>query len=387
LHILITTFTFPPQANGVANVAYRHAIGLLERGHKVTVATGYDPQRNGSHFPQGIEIVEFKLSGNANVRSRYKGDIEGYSAFISSFKGDVICCHCWQIWSTDLAVKAFHNSKAKTVFISHGVSANSRYGWPRTIFTWLLWRRYVWFSMPEILKSFDHIVLLSKKSDCDRFYDNYLIKRLGLKNFTIIPNGIDLSAFRNQSFDFIDEYNLSGQYILLCVGKYTKDKNEEMVLNAYLAGNTENSTLVFIGPHPNKYCQALIDKWEKNKKDNPKKNVLFLHNITKEEIFAAYKAADIYLSGSKTEYFPIVILDAMASGTPFISTNVGCVDELPGGVVVNSTAEMTITLGMISSDTYLSKRLTYEGMTACKENFCWNMVLKKYDSLFKSLCS
>lgn len=44
---------------------------------------------------------------------------------------------------------------------------------------------------------------------------------------------------------------------------------------------------------------------------------------------------------SKHEMFPVSIIEAMASGIPYISTDVGCIRALPGGFVINSEDEMT----------------------------------------------
>ena len=41
--ILISTWTYPPQRNGVSHVAHAHAIGLAKLGHDVTVVTSCDP--------------------------------------------------------------------------------------------------------------------------------------------------------------------------------------------------------------------------------------------------------------------------------------------------------------------------------------------------------
>lgn len=38
--VLLTTFTFPPHANGVAHVVYEQAVGLARQGFQVSIAAG-----------------------------------------------------------------------------------------------------------------------------------------------------------------------------------------------------------------------------------------------------------------------------------------------------------------------------------------------------------
>ena len=45
MKILIATFTYPPNADGVAEASAVLAQGLARRGHSVTVATEFHPDR------------------------------------------------------------------------------------------------------------------------------------------------------------------------------------------------------------------------------------------------------------------------------------------------------------------------------------------------------
>ena len=104
-----------------------------------------------------------------------------------------------------------------------------------------------------------------------------------------------------------------------------------------------------------------------------------------EMIFTAYKAADLFLHPSKTEVQPLVVLDAMASGTPFISTDVGCVNELPGGVTINSEEEMANEIGNLLHNSERFEKLKAKGLKASKEKYNWDYVSKQYDGLIRSL--
>lgn len=44
---------------------------------------------------------------------------------------------------------------------------------------------------------------------------------------------------------------------------------------------------------------------------------------------------------SNYEYYPITIVESLAAGNPFISTDVGIVNLLPGGVIANTQEEIS----------------------------------------------
>ena len=384
MHILICVFGFPPEDHGVANVAYQHALGFMKKDHKVTVATSYHPLRKNMRFPLGIETVEFKTAGNAQIRSRYKGEVGRYMRFISSFQGDVICCHGWQTWSTDLAVQAFRKSPARKVLVSHGVSVNSLINW-KSLVNWILWRPYVWRHMVPMLRSFDHLVFLCNKMGGDRFYDRKLAESIGFDRLSVIPNGADVAAHQEAVDDFRRRFGISTRYMLLCVGSYSALKNERMVLKAFVRAGLEDATLVFVGRNENAYCRQL--KRSLRKADlRSETSVAFLKGLSRQEILSAYKTADLYLCGSRTECFPLVILDAMASGTPYISTEVGCISEFPGGVPVRSAEEMSEAMRSLLRDKRKRRKFINEGFAACKETYNWDHVANCYDTLFQKLC-
>ncbi len=58
-----------------------------------------------------------------------------------------------------------------------------------------------------------------------------------------------------------------------------------------------------------------------------------MYQIPREEIARFLKNAYAFVMTSKSEFYPIAIVEAMASGIPYISTDVGIVKFLPGGMI------------------------------------------------------
>ena len=51
-------------------------------------------------------------------------------------------------------------------------------------------------------------------------------------------------------------------------------------------------------------------------------------DVPRIEVLAAYKAADLFVFGSQVECSPLVLFEAVASGTPFVSVDCGNAREI-----------------------------------------------------------
>lgn len=119
---------------------------------------------------------------------------------------------------------------------------------------------------------------------------------------------------------FRKDVGVSTSLMFLCISNYGPLKNWEMVLQAYSMADIPDSTLVFIGTEINDYAKKLIANSQEKRL-----NALFLEHLPREKVVAAYHEADFFLFSSKIECFPLVIVEAMASATPFIRINIACV--------------------------------------------------------------
>jgi glycine/D-amino acid oxidase-like deaminating enzyme len=96
MRILITTCTYPPQADGVAEAAAVLARGLARRGHDVTVVTEFQPDRKPDAPDASPRVMQFKLTGNASWRIGVQGGPEeraAYQNFPRAFAGGIASAH------------------------------------------------------------------------------------------------------------------------------------------------------------------------------------------------------------------------------------------------------------------------------------------------------
>jgi glycosyltransferase involved in cell wall biosynthesis len=385
--ILVVTFTYPPELGGVAEVARTQVNGFVRRGHEVSVATTYDARRTTEHAPAGVKIHQFRVSGSFQAGRGYHGEVAEYRKFLAHHPADVVLFHCWQAWPTDTAVPVLKDVPGKKVLISHGFDAQiwklrSRPPWGLGV--WLRSLPYV-RRLPKMMAAFDRLIFLSDQQDLGRFYDRRIAQRTCRDLVSVIPNGVHLAEFSRSRESFRQTHNIQTRYLVLHVANYDDRKNQLATLQDFMAANRPDATLVFIGGEFNAYQARVAAAHTELHQRFPQANIRFLQKIPKDSIYAAYQAADVFLLGAKYETQPLAILDAMAAGVPFISTNTGCVSEFPGGLVHPSGPATTTAINQLLNHEEFRKSLGAQGRAACEAKYDWERVLDAYEKLLAEL--
>ena len=383
MRILITTFTFAPQANGVAIVVGALASGLARRGHEVIVATSRDAARAPQAAGANPRVVDFGI-----ILDDWPPDeVRRYQTFVQSFDGDIILCHGWQNWATDFAVAVFASSPARKVLLSHGYVAHrwvpyKKFAWG--LGQWLKFQPYLWRT-PRLLRAFDHVVFLSARVDFNRFFDHWLLRRLRTTECSVIPNGTFCEDPGPAAPDFRRQHGLGGKVMLLYVSAYLEGKNQEMAVRAFRRAGLADAVLVFIGNELTAYARKVMALKSRLAQTQPVGRVVFLEKLDRDAIQAAYRAADLFVLTSKGETQPLVILDAMARGKPFLATDVGCVADLPGGLVVRTEAQLSRAMRELCLDATRREALGRVGLEACRTSYNWPSVVDACERLFQRL--
>lgn len=391
MRILLTTFTFPPQANGIAESTQAQAFGLAKRGHQVTVATDYDAQRNACSWPENVEVREFKVRGWHNLRTGMTGEVQKYQDFLVSHPADILFCNAWQNWATDLAVLVSLRLPAKKVLLSHGFNAHV---WPRQkkypwgLGQWLGGWPYV-ARLPQMLRAFDHVAFLSERCDWGRFFDHWLASHLMKIPSSVIPVGVWPDLLNQPQPSFREQYGIQSPYLLLNVGNYCERKNQISALRTFLNLDRQDATLVFIGSEFNDYSDAMQKVCRNLQTGDPacRPRILMLEKLPRTAIYAAYQEADLFVLSARDETQPIVLLEAMSTSVPFVSTDVGCVKELAGGVVVENESAMAQAINRLLDNRDLRRQLGAQGRAAVHAHYSWEKIVARYETLFLALLS
>ena len=120
-------------------------------------------------------------------------------------------------------------------------------------------------------------------------------------------------------------------------------------------------------------------------------NVEFLGFVPDELLNPLFSSADIFvLPSSFGESFGIVILEAMASGTPVIGTRVGGIEEIlagGNGILVPPSDPSALADAMLSliNDTDLQEKIVKKALQKVKEKYDWRVVARKVVDIYKGI--
>ncbi len=139
----------------------------------------------------------------------------------------------------------------------------------------------------------------------------------------IMPRGIDCEIFNPAKRDshFWEMFGSNGQVKFLYVGRISREKDLDVLVDAYLRLRQEHPDVLlsFVGDGP--YLTDL-------KKQLPKSSAIFTGFLSGESLCRAYASADVFVFPSTTDTFGNVVLEAQASGLPAIVSDQGGPREL-----------------------------------------------------------
>jgi len=360
----------------VAHVAAKQAHGLRARGWDVTVATCVLP--GGPSEIEGIPIRRFACNGTGRVGDPFRGDVAGYLA--ETKRHDVVITHSLQSWPSHLAADHRPQIPAKLVLFSHGVSVNLRAEGMKGLARWLAFRPMV-ARLPATLRAFDHRFFLANRQDSDRFLDYAITKKRQL-SASVIPNGADTELSRGNREAFRETHALGDRPVVLYVANFSSLKNQARAIKVFSEATYQrDATLVLIGNSHNDYSEGL--KQGLTGLNAP--DVRWITGLSRAQIGDAYATADIFIMTSVTEVQPLVLLDAMAVGVPWVGTAVGGVPALPGGIAGHSDAELTAALRGYLEDVSRRTRDGAAGMAAVAQIYNWGAHADSLDTQLRTL--
>jgi glycosyltransferase involved in cell wall biosynthesis len=357
MRILATVERYAPAIGGAERVVQRLSEGLAARGHEVHVLTG----GANEHTELGaVHVHRLDLSGNEARGIR--GDRSSVIELLAAVNSDLVFNYAAQTWTTDCCFDLLQRSKRPRMVLAP------------CGFSGLGDRRYTnYFElMPARLRSYDALILHSAV-----YRDWAFAVRAGAERITVIPNGADRPATGSSPVQ------LPRGRIAVTVGSHVLSKGHAEFARAIRALARDRQVGgVIVAPRRTgldalRGCQLTCDA---------RSRLLPMHVVDGAApgiVGSVLADADLFLFTSRLECAPLVILEAMAAGVPWVSYDVGNVSELRGGVVAGSFNELVSVAGEILDEQ--RPELGQAGRESWGANHRWEKIVGRYESVFEEV--
>jgi glycosyltransferase involved in cell wall biosynthesis len=311
LRIAHVTPVFPPYRGGMGTVAFHQARALADMGMAVTVFTprGSPPRAR----PPGVDVIELPplaAKGNAACLPQVVGRASGY---------DVVHLH-YPFFGTAELLAARRLIGGPPLVVQYQMDVVGR-GWRSHVFRWH--RRLL---LPLVLRAADAIVVTSR----DYAASSFFAARLPAleSRLSVIPAGVDLRQMspagkRRDARRRLGLPDAPTIFFLARLDPAHYFKGLHVLLDAL--GRMPGVGLVIGGDGESRAeYEALVRRLVLEAR------VHFAGDIPDEMLPAYYRAADVVTlpSVDRTEAFGLVLIEAMACGTPVVASRLSGVRAL-----------------------------------------------------------
>jgi len=143
---------------------------------------------------------------------------------------------------------------------------------------------------------------------------------------SIIPNGIDVSVFRQPSSSelqrFIDVYSLEDKKIVLFLSVISERKGIFDLILSFRDIGSEDIVLLVVGDGPERVkAESLVASLGLSHR------ILFTGKASFHDVLCAYSVADVYVLPSYFEGMPTTIMEALVMGCPVIASDLPCIRD------------------------------------------------------------
>jgi glycosyltransferase involved in cell wall biosynthesis len=438
MHFLFCCEFYYPSVGGVQEVMRQIAERMVRRGHKVTVAT---TQMQVETFAEwnGVQIEHFAVTGN-EVRG-ISGEADRYRDFVRTFPADALLIKAAQQWTFDALFPILDQIKTRKIFIPCGFS-----GFYEPAYKGYFER------LPTILRKFDQLIFYAS-----HYRDIDFCRTHGLTRLSFIPNGASESEFHTpeESPGFRKSLGIAeDSFVFSTVGSLTGVKGHRELAEAFLRMDNRGHpvTLVLNGNQnlapaaqkaavklsvvahargflmrcigflrreglyraarrcagatlrfARKTCgekAATLDPISEialrvNSEPGSAKQMLIV-NLPRGQVIDLFKTTNLFVFASNIEYSPLVLFEAAAAGTPFLTVPVGNAEEIAlltgAGVVCPAPKDgygytrvepaiLAEAMTRMMNDPTLLSQLGQAGRVNWEQKFTWDSIASQYEAL------
>lgn len=286
---------------GAEKVVNDLSIGLKNRGHHITILKLFPGDDKYSHtlLKKGIKVYTL---------SKYKYslfNIVRLFSFLRKNNFDIIHSHLFPAQLYLAALVFFFRLKTPIVTSEHSCNNRRR-------------RFYILRKLDEAFYNmYNSVIAIS--DDCKVSFKEMIKSRVPI---VTINNGVDLDAIESAPISNDSVFQIGKKYIIM-VGRFHESKDQDTLIRS-LSNLDNNVILLLVGEGERK--KELEDlAYSIGVKDR----VVFLGFRT--DVYSLMKRSDIVVLSSHWEGLPLSALEAMASGTPFVGSNVEGIKQVCTG--------------------------------------------------------
>ncbi len=233
----------------------------------------------------------------------------------------------------------------------------------------------------NVLRQVDHIIAVNESLK-DEIVSKWDIP--GSK-VTVVPNGVDTRIFcpdTSRVAKLRMKYQIKGEYCLF-VGQLRSRKGGDYLLKAFSDINDKRIKCVIVGDGPER--GRLVRLTHNLKLDN---KVIFTGAVPFEDLTGLYAGAEFFVLPTVAEGSPLVILEALASGLPVVSTKVSGIPEIVedkhNGFIVPPRDALALeeSMRLLIEDYELRKKMSESARRKAVSMFSWRAIAEKTLSVY-----
>lgn len=367
MRIAYVSDTYLPETNGIVTAIVRHSRALAERGHELLIVC----PRYAADDPDGAPGITVRRYAAASARSNAETHVALPSLpsmlrTLRAFSPDVVHAHTpLPIGATGVLAARLLGIPVVQTYHSY-VPGFMQYATLRRLLrldtaprpeadeSWSAW------TLTRLLYDRADLVLAPSRTLVDVLAAHGVRPPLRYQT-----NGIDLAEF-----DAKTAYAPPTRRILH-VGRLGYEKHAEVVVRAFaqLASERGGWRLGILGEGPARpYLERLVRAL------GIEDAVDWDGFIERRRLLAAYRTADVFATASTIETQGLVVLEAMASGTPVIGVSALAVPEMAAdgrdGIMVQpgDAADMAAAMRRLADDDGLRERMGRAAVRDAREH-------------------
>lgn len=330
------------------------------------------------HRCDRFEVIQSGPVGDESLWSRLKWHQYALPRLLTKYKADLLHILVQSfdvnipVWSPVRPVVTVHDLKARLFPNLYLNTAKKRLSY--TI-------------MLNLASKASHIITDSESSKRD------IVQEMDIagEKVSVIPLAADPVYFSNspraagKKSDVVAKYQLDSEFILF-VGAIEPSKNIGTLLGAYssLLKRGFEHQLVLVGIKDSKYYHRLQENFGRLFG----RQVRFLGSVPQRELRDLYRKAWLFVYPSLYEGFGLPVLEAMASGTPVITSNVSAIPEVTGDAALlidpRDKDKLALYIWNLYHDGKARSDLANKGLSRA-QNFSWNRCARQTIEVYRQV--